>query len=260
MTAPLTLEEIDALEKLERAATVGPWRFRGDDDSYPHRHMAVGIPRVGMLDNVDADPQFVAAARNALPALLSMAREQASVVKTIVCSFCGEVTNRGATHEVDTQLMADHIMRCAKHPMMRLLEEAEALKLLESALEFLDRKASVIDPRDEDKCWGMTPDQLLELATELGWTPPVKGESHRQPEWCSLATSNAKTLKQVSWFMNQQSHRQPGRKSRSQLTRIRPTLRRSASTVTRTTMASGLKSRAAKRVRRTSVACRSSVR
>lgn len=138
LTAPLTLEEIDALEKLERAATIGPWRFRGDDDSYPHRHMSVGVPRVGMLDNVDSDPQFVAAARNALPALLSMARRLV---------------------ELESAL---------KH----LAHHDELFDLWET-----DDGYHCETPTDEVSAAHETPEAaLLAHAQSVGWTPP-KGES-----------------------------------------------------------------------------------
>jgi hypothetical protein len=70
----LTNAELDELEKLERAATAGPW-------------VSVGDVYIFGADNEpfeagESDVAFTVAARNALPALLAMARENEELRST----------------------------------------------------------------------------------------------------------------------------------------------------------------------------------
>jgi hypothetical protein len=87
----MTSEELDALEKLEKAATPGPWHEYSNHDS-------VYGTQIGMIDDADsphdvfqlADTSFdedtsntnaelMAALRNAAPALIAAARENADL-------------------------------------------------------------------------------------------------------------------------------------------------------------------------------------
>jgi hypothetical protein len=65
----MTSDDISELERLERAATAGPWRSVGDvyifgADDEP-------------FDQTESDVALIVAARNALPELLAMARDYA---------------------------------------------------------------------------------------------------------------------------------------------------------------------------------------
>lgn len=88
MTAPLSIEEIERLEALEKAATPGPW-VRGNDapkdpqwiESEEHPSIAqVFTGSKGVVVNAWNDKHhdnaaLIAALRNAAPALLAMARQ-----------------------------------------------------------------------------------------------------------------------------------------------------------------------------------------
>ena len=69
---PLTLEEIAELEKLEDAATEGPWTK--DSGGQRVDSQEFGVHPIGWITtsfNAQNDQAFIAAARNALPALLT---------------------------------------------------------------------------------------------------------------------------------------------------------------------------------------------
>lgn len=75
---------LDELERLEREATEGPWTSDGSDI----RHCAVNAPDdkptgVGRFYGVSySDAALIALSRNALPALLRLARAMAESAKT----------------------------------------------------------------------------------------------------------------------------------------------------------------------------------
>lgn len=85
----MTPEQIDEIERLEKAATPGPWESTHSEipsvgtssfivrKSTPHRQ----VGRVSALDEAGvADARLIAAVRNNLPALLAAARENAQCV------------------------------------------------------------------------------------------------------------------------------------------------------------------------------------
>jgi hypothetical protein len=95
VSQPLTVEALEELEQLEKAAVAGPWRAgRSDTTSYtggglgpyknvygprnePELHLGHAIPleeAQGWGDHCIENAQLIAAARNALPQLIESAR------------------------------------------------------------------------------------------------------------------------------------------------------------------------------------------
>lgn len=73
----LTLEQIDELERLHQAATPGPWELKensaqGKDEAWCYWHKIGPVELTGI--GPDSNSAMLLAVRNALPALLSLAR------------------------------------------------------------------------------------------------------------------------------------------------------------------------------------------
>ncbi len=82
MTAALTIEQIEALEELEKAATPGEWRKPFEDGALAHERdkSLLAIDKDGMaIVNRPEDAALIAALRNAAPALLQAARDNADL-------------------------------------------------------------------------------------------------------------------------------------------------------------------------------------
>ena len=75
----MTALDLDALAKLERECTPGPWRPFDEEPLYPHNALRVGVPEGSAGRRYAEDSALIAAARNALPALLRIAREHAEL-------------------------------------------------------------------------------------------------------------------------------------------------------------------------------------
>jgi hypothetical protein len=74
---------LDELEKLEKAATPGPWKWSLRHESHDREAFAKGPSHLGdhNYQKARADAELVAAARNALPDLLKIARAAANYAR-----------------------------------------------------------------------------------------------------------------------------------------------------------------------------------
>lgn len=123
MSQALTVEALEELERLEKAAAAGPWRAgRSDTTSYtggglgpyknvygprnePELHLGHAIPleeAQGWGDHCIENAQLIAAARNALPQLLESARRYLELKEALAfcCCFPGfDVLNESAPNE-----------------------------------------------------------------------------------------------------------------------------------------------------------------
>jgi hypothetical protein len=78
MASNLTLEQIADLRRLEKAATKGEWHVnRGRNGAF----LIIGDRLPGWRAMTDKDTEFIAAFRNAAPALLDAAEETARLRK-----------------------------------------------------------------------------------------------------------------------------------------------------------------------------------
>ena len=81
---PLSEEEIATLEKLEAAAAPGPWAVRACKPDHDGKgHICEVIRTAERVAVREVDDVFLAAMRNALPALLATAREAAELRKQV---------------------------------------------------------------------------------------------------------------------------------------------------------------------------------
>jgi hypothetical protein len=141
MTA-LTAEQIAELERLEKAATPGPWRSLRDGNQYvetsyiptakcvgasrvdgprrpwnPHALLAFGFKpeEYERVRFIDADADLVAGLRNAAPALLRAAAERNELWELVTslacitedtaeCPFCNYEGDGGDSHDADCNL------------------------------------------------------------------------------------------------------------------------------------------------------------
>lgn len=141
MSEKITTEELDHLAELEAAATPGEWTTcQGDDDDCIH------VDGLDWQFSGPEDAKLIAATRNALPALLEMAREL-HISQEIGGWWC---CGRGHTHmRIDARPKYNADAEC---PACAL--KAENAKLRKLLVEY----AYVLGPRPgpaipKDCCW-----------------------------------------------------------------------------------------------------------
>lgn len=153
----LTDEKIAKLKALCEKATPGPWGTRGLSDhirvesSAPTKNVAKcgsskPSPREPDMEEVHANAEFIAAARTALPDLLSDLEEArlalADARNKIACAWCGKLEEKGDSPEEMKRRMAEHIIDCELHPVRKL---AYLLAILQNFLDFAPRCAQLLD-------------------------------------------------------------------------------------------------------------------
>lgn len=127
MTAPITKEQIDELERLEAEATKGPWgrdAYTGDQlgEDYDEPVVVIdrerglfasqGHPQTGaMMCEMDANAGLIAALRNLAPALIQVAREHVD-----------------CRHEFNVMIESLHDMSAENDRLKELLRRASVMR------------------------------------------------------------------------------------------------------------------------------------